>query len=183
MGSSQTRDGTWVSSIGKWILNHWITREVPGLMSSEGCEGESVQGCLLGFVDSCLLPVSSHWLPLCVCVCVCVCVCCNMGAVTNWYMLAARAGSSYRLQGRDSVLCLQRLLAFLGSLSSHSFFVYLDDNYNMVMVRTSHSDLCFCHLTPLWHSSWVVHFLCLPLTRTLVVIVPSLSGFPWWFRW
>ena len=56
-------------------------------MSSEGCEGESVQGCLLGFVDSRLLPVSSHWLPLCVCVCVCVCVyvCvyCNMGAVTN----------------------------------------------------------------------------------------------------
>ena len=71
VGSSQTRDGTWVSSIGKWIFNHWIIRKVPELMSSEGCEGESVQGCLLGFVDSRLLPVSSHWLPLCVCVCVC----------------------------------------------------------------------------------------------------------------
>jgi len=28
VGSSQTRDGTYVPCIGRWILNHWTTREV-----------------------------------------------------------------------------------------------------------------------------------------------------------
>ena len=31
MGSSQARDGTYVPSIGRRILNHWTTREVPTL--------------------------------------------------------------------------------------------------------------------------------------------------------
>ena len=29
VGSSWTREGTHVSCIGRWILNHWTTREVP----------------------------------------------------------------------------------------------------------------------------------------------------------
>ena len=33
VGSSQTRDGTYVPCIGRWILSHWTTREVP----PEGC--------------------------------------------------------------------------------------------------------------------------------------------------
>ena len=28
VGSSQTRDGTCIPCIGRWILNHWTTREV-----------------------------------------------------------------------------------------------------------------------------------------------------------
>ena len=38
--SSSTRDRTWVPCLGKWILNHWTTREVPlcGLLSMSLCE-------------------------------------------------------------------------------------------------------------------------------------------------
>jgi len=32
-GSSQTRDRTHVLCIGRWILNHWITREVLRFLS------------------------------------------------------------------------------------------------------------------------------------------------------
>ena len=32
MGSSQNRDGTQVSCIGKQILNHWAIREVPSFV-------------------------------------------------------------------------------------------------------------------------------------------------------
>ena len=31
VGSSQTRDGTHVPFIAKWILSHWTTRKVPQL--------------------------------------------------------------------------------------------------------------------------------------------------------
>ena len=31
VGSSQTRDGTCIPCIGRWILNHWTTREVPNM--------------------------------------------------------------------------------------------------------------------------------------------------------
>ena len=116
-------------------------------MSSEGCEGESVQGCLLGFVDSRLLPVSSHWLPLCVCVCVCVCVVTWVQLQTDicWQPgLAPPTGSRGEILSFASRGCWH----FLAPYHLIPFLFYLDDNYNMVMVRTSHSGLCFCHLTP-----------------------------------
>ena len=31
VGSSWTRDQTWVPCTGRWILNHWTTREVPNV--------------------------------------------------------------------------------------------------------------------------------------------------------
>ena len=33
VGSSQTRDQTCGPCIGRWILNHWTSREVPGVLS------------------------------------------------------------------------------------------------------------------------------------------------------
>ena len=59
VGSSQTRDRTRVPCIGRQILNHCITREVPELW---------------------LLHTDGDYRFRALCVCVCVCVCVHSGA-------------------------------------------------------------------------------------------------------
>ena len=37
VGSSRTRDQTCVPCIGRWVLNHWTTEEVPDIFSLDTC--------------------------------------------------------------------------------------------------------------------------------------------------
>ena len=79
--SSSTRDRTCGPCLGKWILNHWITREVPlcGLLSMSLYEmlpstsahillavGISFVNCLLGYLDQFAFGLPVLFLLICI---------------------------------------------------------------------------------------------------------------------
>ena len=54
VGSSQTRDQTGVPCIGRWILNHWTTRQVQDLLLKEDVNSEDVKPLPVGHRAACL---------------------------------------------------------------------------------------------------------------------------------
>ena len=60
MESSQTRDQTHVPSIGRWILNHWITREFLRQVLSKA-QLTCTLTCQCGFTLKCQAPLFPGW--------------------------------------------------------------------------------------------------------------------------